>query len=75
MKKVIIDSKYKKDILVIQKYIDAHHSLVDSQIKLLSEKMGITDRDEYEILWDHIVNDFNYCVEYKKDSEDKPKAK
>lgn len=70
MKKLTIDSKYKKDIIQIKDFVHSNDNVVDYIIKTLGERMQLQTDAEHEILWDHIMNDFDYMVEY---TEEQPK--
>jgi len=64
MKKLIIDSKYKKDIARIKDFIHANDAVVDFMIGTLNERMELKENYDREMLWDHIMNDFDYNIEY-----------
>lgn len=67
MKKLTIDSKYKKDIIQIKDFVHSNDNVVDYIIKTLGERMQLQTDAEHEILWDHIMNDFDYMVEYTEE--------
>jgi hypothetical protein len=65
MTKVTIDNKYKRDIDNIKEFVHANDNVVDFTIGLLGDRMGLKTDEEHEILWDHIMNGSDWCVEYK----------
>jgi hypothetical protein len=40
--------------------------MIDYFINKLGERIGLKTNQEYEILWDHILNESNWNVSYKK---------
>jgi hypothetical protein len=68
MKKLIIDSKYKKDITRIKDFMHANDAVIDFMIGTLNERMELKEDREREMLWDHIMNDFDYNIEYTNEN-------
>jgi hypothetical protein len=61
-----IDPKFKKDVETIRAANKAHDAMIDYFINKLGERIGLKTNQEYEILWDHILNESNWNVSYKK---------
>ena len=62
-----IDPKFKKDVETIRAAKKAHDEMIDYFINKLGERIGLKTEQEYEILWDHILNDSDWSVLYKKE--------
>lgn len=65
-----IDSKFKKDVETIRAANKAHDAMIDYFINKLGERIGLKTEQEYEILWDHILNETTWSVNYKKKKSD-----
>jgi len=42
----------------------ANDAVIDFMIGTLNERMELKEDREREMLWDHIMNDFDYNIEY-----------
>jgi hypothetical protein len=58
----------KNDIARIQDFVHSNDTIVDYIIKTLGERMQLQTEEEREILWDHIMNNFDYMVEYTEET-------
>lgn len=63
---ITIDPKFKKDIQRIRDAHKAHNDMIDYFIKKVGERAGLKTVEEHETLWDHILNESTWTVEYKK---------
>lgn len=62
---ITVDEKYKKDIHRAQFECKIMLQRQEALVREIGDKLGIKDgTDEYEILWDHILNGTSYSVEY-----------
>ena len=64
---ITLDPKYKQDVQTIREANKAHHDMIDYFIKKLGERVGLKTEEEHEILWDHILNETDWSVQYKKE--------
>jgi len=63
---ITIDPKFKKDIQRIRDAQKAHNDMIDYFIQNLGERAGLKTAEEQEVLWDHVLNESTWTVEYKK---------
>ena len=63
---ITIDQKFKKEIEKIRDVQKSHNDMIDYFIQNLGERAGLKTLEEHEILWDHILNESGWTVEYKK---------
>ena len=62
---ITIDPKFKKDIELIRDFNKARDEMIDYYIQKIGERAGLNTAEEHEILWDHIMNESEWNVEYK----------
>ena len=67
MKIVKISKKYQNEISEVKKLLNKHRVEEDKIVAKLLKSMKLKDDDEEEIVWDHIYNDTDWCVEYTKE--------
>lgn len=63
---IILDPAFKKDVQTLRTANKAHNDMMDYFIKKLGERAGLKTKEEHEIFWDHVLNEFDLNVEYKK---------
>lgn len=63
---ITIDPKFKKDIQRIRDAHKAHNEMIDYFINVIGERSGLKTAEEQEVLWDHVLNETNWTVQYKK---------
>ncbi len=64
---ITLDPKYKQDVQTIREAHKAHNDMIDYFIKKIGERAGFKTEEEHEILWDHILNDADWSVQYKEE--------
>lgn len=67
---ITLDTKFKKDVQTIRAANRAHNDMIDYFIKKIGERAGLKTEEEHEILWDHILNETDWSVLYKKGTTD-----
>jgi hypothetical protein len=63
MKKLKIPKEFSEQINSIRAMNTASNTLVDAQIKLLSQQMQLNNEQDEEILWDYIINGSDWMVD------------
>lgn len=63
---ITIDPKFKKDIQRIRQAHKSHNDMIDYFIQKIGERAGLKTVEEQEVLWDHVLNETSWTVEYKK---------
>jgi len=66
---ITIDPKFKKEINLIRASNRARDAMIDEYIRSIGERAGLKTEEEYETLWDHIMNETDWTVQYKKDTK------
>lgn len=64
---VKISKKNQAEIAKIKKLLYKHRAEEDKIVAKLLKSMKLKDGVEEEIVWDHIYNDTDWCVEYSKE--------
>ena len=64
-----IDIKYSQRIENIRKFKEASDALLDDLIDELGSEMNLKTEIENDILWDHVMNESDWNVEYKASSK------
>ena len=66
MNKLYIEKKWKIEINKTKVEINQLQVQQDEIVSSLAKKMKIAeDTEDFEILWDHIYNDSNLCIQFK----------
>jgi len=63
---ITIDPKFKNEIQKIRDAHKAHNDMIDCLIKEVGERAGLKTVEEHETLWDHVLNESTWTVEYRK---------
>lgn len=64
---VKISKKNQAEIAKIKKLLYKHRLEEDKIVAKLLKSMKLKDSVEEEIVWDHIYNDTDWCIEYSKE--------
>jgi RNAse (barnase) inhibitor barstar len=72
---ITIDSKFKKDVQMIQEFNRARDQMVDYYIQKIGERAGLKTDEDYDTLWDHVMNQTEWTVEYKDTSKPSKRKK
>lgn len=64
---VKISKKNQAEIAKIKKLLYKHRVEEDKIVAKLLKSMKLKDSVEEEIVWDHIYNDTDWCIEYSKE--------
>ena len=67
MNVVKIPKKHQKEISKFKKLLHKHRAEEDKLFEGLAASMHLKNDTEVEIVWDHIYNDTDWCVEYSKE--------
>lgn len=65
-----LPKKTKASVVKVRKAINKLQSEQEMMIKELSKQLGIKiDSEEFETLWDHVMNGTTWTVEYTNEKE------
>lgn len=70
MKKLKIPKEFSEQINSIRVMNAASNTLVDVQVKLLSQQMQLNNEQDAEILWDYIINGSDWMVDEETDEKE-----
>jgi hypothetical protein len=68
--KIKIPVKYRERVEKLSAMNTSFNALMDDMISDLAKTLNLAAADEYEILWDHILNGSTWTVEYEDDVVD-----
>lgn len=71
---IILDPAFKKDVQTLRTANKAHNDMMDYFIKKLGERAGLKTEEDHEILWDHILNETDWSVQYKKEKANETRS-
>jgi len=66
---ITIDPKFKREINLIRASNKARDEMIDEYIRSIGDRAGLVTDDEHEALWDHIMNESEWTVKYKKEKK------